>query len=98
MERCREAQAAGDLVGLSALTVSELEFGARNRGNYEAEIAAVQKVLTPFEIHDYDAVRCPEHYGRIRHELETKGQTIGSMDTLIAAHAMALDRTGDQQR
>ncbi len=31
--------------------------------------------------------------GRIRHELETKGVTIGSMDLVIAAHALALDAT-----
>ena len=40
-----------------------------------------------------DAIVCPSHYGRIRHELETEGVTIGSMDLLIAAHALALDAT-----
>ena len=93
MDRCRKAQTAGDSVGLSAVTVSELEFGARNSGKYEDEIAAVRKILTPFDVYDYDAVLCPEHYGRIRHELETSGQTIGAMDILIAAHALALEST-----
>lgn len=93
VERCRTAQATGDSVGLSAVTVSELEFGARNSGDYEKEIEAVRKVLTPFDVYDYDAVSCPEHYGRIRYELETSGQTIGSMDLLIAAHAFALNAT-----
>lgn len=77
-------------MGLSAVTVSELEFGARKSGNYADEIAAVHKVLTPFDLYSYDAVSCPEHYGRLRHDLETKGRSIGSMDMLIAAHAMAL--------
>jgi tRNA(fMet)-specific endonuclease VapC len=90
MARCQKTQAAGDSVGLSALTVSELEFGARKSGKYEDEIAAVQKVLTPFELYAYDAVSCPAHYGRLRHDLEAHDQTIGSMDMLIAAHAMAL--------
>ena len=31
--RCREAQANGDVVGLSAVTVSELELGAYNGGD-----------------------------------------------------------------
>lgn len=93
VERCRETQGAGDSVGLSAITVSELEFGARSGGRYETEIAAVQKLLTPFDIYDYDSVRCPPHYGRIRHDLESKGVTIGSMDLLIAAHAVALRAT-----
>ena len=50
-------------------------------------------MLTPFEIYDYDAVLCPLHYGRIRHALEANGGTIGAMDLLIAAHALALDAT-----
>jgi tRNA(fMet)-specific endonuclease VapC len=91
--RCRETQAKGDAVGLSAITVSELEFGAYNSRNYDAEIAAVRKVLTPFDILDYDGATCPAHYGRVRHELEQAGQAIGAMDLLIAAHALALGAT-----
>ena len=91
--RCRETQAKGDAVGLSAITVSELEFGAYNSRNYDAEIAAVRKVLTPFDILDYDGATCPAHYGRVRHELEQAGQAIGAMDLLIAAHALALAAT-----
>ncbi len=91
--RCREAQAQGDAVGLSAITVSELEFGAYNSGDYDTEIAAVRKILTPFEVFDYDGATCPAHYGRIRHELEHAGQAIGAMDLLIAAHALALRAT-----
>jgi tRNA(fMet)-specific endonuclease VapC len=91
--RCRAAQANGDVVGLSAITVSELEFGAYNSGDYATEIVAVRKVLTPFELFDYDAATCSAHYGRIRHELEQGGQVIGAMDLLIAAHALALTAT-----
>ncbi len=80
-------------MGLSALTVSELEFGARNSSNYDPEISAVHKVLTPFEIYEYDGLTCPPHYGRIRRDLESNGLDIGSMDLLIAAHAFALDAT-----
>ena len=75
---------------VSAITVSELEFGACRSGKYPAEIAAVHKILTPFEVADYDAVACPLHYGRIRHELEICGAAIGGMDLMIAAHAFAL--------
>ncbi len=91
--RCRAAQAKGDVVGLSAITVSELEFGAHNSGDYEAEIVAGREILTPFELFDYDGATCPAHYGRIRHELEQGGQVIGAMDLLIAAHALALTAT-----
>jgi len=91
--RCREAQADGDVVGLSAVTVSDLEFGAYHSGDYDTEIAAVRKLLTPFEILDYDGVTCPPYYGRVRQELEQAGQAIGAMDLLIAAHALALAAT-----
>jgi tRNA(fMet)-specific endonuclease VapC len=91
--RCRQSQAQGDVIGLSAVTVSELEFGAYHGGDYDTEIIAVRKILTPFEVLDYDGSICPAHYGRIRHELEQAGQTIGAMDLLIAAHAFALAAT-----
>jgi tRNA(fMet)-specific endonuclease VapC len=91
--RCQEAQAKGDVVGLSAITISELEFGAYNSGDYDTEIVAVRKILTPFEVFDYDRASCPAHYGRIRHELEQAGQAIGAMDLLIAAHTLALAAT-----
>jgi len=93
VEKCRHIQEQGHAVALSAITGSELEFGARNSADYEAEMTAVRKVLMPFEVYDYDSVACPQHYGRIRYELETKGKDIGSMDLLIAAHALALNAT-----
>jgi tRNA(fMet)-specific endonuclease VapC len=91
--RCRDAQAQGDVVGLSAVTVSELEFGAYKSGNYDTEIVAVRKILVPFEVFNYEGANCPAHYGRIRYELEQAGQAIGAMDLLIAAHAFALAAT-----
>ena len=93
VDRCRQAQADGDTIAVSAITVSELEFGARNSDDYEAEIAAVRKLLAPFDVLDYDGVNCPPQYGRIRDELEQLGQTIGAMDLLIAAQAIALSAT-----
>lgn len=92
-ERCMSAKAAGDSIALSAITVSEIEYGAQNSGDYEREMAAVRKSLAPFDLLDYDSLVCPQHYGRIRHDLESKGTTIGAMDLLIAAHALALDAT-----
>jgi predicted nucleic acid-binding protein len=64
--RCRKAQAQGDVVGLSVVTVSELEFGACKSGNYDTEIVAVRKILVPFEVFNYEGPNCPAHYGRIR--------------------------------
>lgn len=90
---CQSAQARGDDIAVSAITLSELEYGARRSGRYEREISAVQKLLTPFTLYDYDAVGCSVHYGEIRRELEVNGTPIGQMDLLIAAHALALQAT-----
>src|SRR5207253_2415495 len=57
-------------VGLSAVTVAELEFGARNSTDYAREIEATNKILSPFERYDFDAADCAFHYGNVRFELE----------------------------
>jgi tRNA(fMet)-specific endonuclease VapC len=93
VRRCRTAQGEGHSVGVSAVTVSELEFGARKSGRYEDEMAAVHKILAPFELYDYAAVTCAPHYGHIRHELEKAAEVIGALDLLIAAHALSLGAT-----
>lgn len=80
-------------MGVSAVTVAELEYGGRRSGHYEKEIEAVRKILLPFELYDDDAVACAEQYGRIRHELDSAGGTIGALDLLIAAHAFGLHAT-----
>lgn len=88
--RCREQQTLGHDVGLSAITVAELEYGAQHSGDYEKEIAAVRKILMPFVCYGFDATVCAASYGRVRHLLETAGKVVGAMDLLIAAHALAL--------
>ena len=81
---------AGNTVGISAVTRAELEYGAANAADPDKEQEALEKILFPFEQYDFDARRTPRFYGIIRHDLERKGQTIGGMDLLIAAHALAL--------
>lgn len=91
--QCRRQQNAGHGIGLSAITVAELEYGARRADNYEAEIVAVRKILAPFVCYPFDAMKCAESYGTVRNALEATGQPIGAMDLLIAAHALALEAT-----
>lgn len=93
LAKCQQSQAAGDSVGLSAITVSELEYGARHGNRYDQEIMAVRKLITPFELFAYDSLACPTRYGQIRDDLERRGVLIGSMDLMIAAHASALGAT-----
>jgi tRNA(fMet)-specific endonuclease VapC len=93
LDRCRQHQDTGDEVGLSAITVAELEYGARQSDHYDREISAVRKILTPFATFAFEANACAEHYGAIRYALERAGRTIGAMDLLIAAQARALEAT-----
>ena len=92
-EQARKQKTAGHEVAVSAITVAELEFGARSSGDYETELDATRRAITPFPQFPFDADDCAAHYGAIRHKLESSGKPVGSLDTLIAAHALALAAT-----
>ena len=91
--RAQKQKAAGHEVALSAITVAELEFGAWNSGDYQTELDATRRAITPFLQLPFDAEDCAAHYGVIRHRLESSGKPIGSLDMLIAAQALALGAT-----
>lgn len=78
-------------IGISSITVAELEFGVRKSKFVEQNKNALKLFLHPFEVHEFDDI-CAHHYGIIRWELEKKGEVIGAMDMLIAAHALALGK------
>jgi tRNA(fMet)-specific endonuclease VapC len=77
-------------VGLSSITLAELQYGIEKSSNSEKNREALEKFLTPIEIIDYGYEATVE-YGKIRAELEKKGITIGPLDMLIASHAKSLD-------
>lgn len=90
LSACRKHAAKSNVVGLSAITIAELEFGACSSENPDAERSRMHRVLSPFARFDFGADEPTRHYGEIRSALETKGETIGPNDLLIAAHALAL--------
>lgn len=79
-------------VGLSAITVAELRFGVAKSSRAAENAAALEQFLMPLELAAFDEAAAGA-YGAVRHELERSGRGIGSMDTLIAAHALSLDAT-----
>ena len=81
--------ALGD-VGISSITLAELQYGIEKSSMPEKNSEALEKFLTPIEILDFGYEASVE-YGKIRAELEKKGIPIGPLDTLIASHAKSLD-------
>jgi tRNA(fMet)-specific endonuclease VapC len=77
-------------IGISSITIAELDYGARKSANPEKNISALNQFLIPFEIFNFDYNATIE-YGIIRSSLEKKGTPIGPLDTLIAAHAKSLN-------
>jgi tRNA(fMet)-specific endonuclease VapC len=77
-------------IGISTITLAELQFGITKSSNPSKNQEALDKFLTPIEIVDFGFYATLE-YGRIRAELERKGTPIGPLDTLIASHAKSLD-------
>jgi tRNA(fMet)-specific endonuclease VapC len=84
-------------LGISAVTEGELRFGAARSGSAGLQ-ATVEQFLLGVSIFAWDSEAAKE-YGRLRSALEHKGRVMGSLDMMIAAHAMALGLilvTGDR--
>ena len=79
-------------IGLSSISLSELRYGAEKSPNPGKNLMALEDFITPLEILEYGEEEA-EEYGRIRSHLEKRGEPIGSMDMLIAAHAKSLGVT-----
>ncbi|MBM4035843.1 MAG: type II toxin-antitoxin system VapC family toxin [Planctomycetes bacterium] len=79
-------------VAISSITLSELEFGVQKSSDPARNWLALVKFLMPVSILAYGPAAAP-HYGWLRALLEGRGQAIGPLDTLIAAHALSLGRT-----
>ncbi len=92
VQRLAAEAARHDVVGVSAITVAELEYGIAKSQQIDRNRSALERFLTPLEIiaFDTDASR---HYGDIRCELERRGRPIGPTDLFIAAHARSLGAT-----
>jgi tRNA(fMet)-specific endonuclease VapC len=82
------AHPVGD-IGISSITAAELAYGVNKSRHTTKNRHALEQFLAPLEVAAFDQVAAWA-YGRIREQLEVKGTPIGSMDMLIAAHALSL--------
>jgi len=81
--------AVGD-IGISVVTLAELEYGVSASSRPAKNREALDQFVSPLDVAPFERQATAE-YGRLRAALEKKGQVIGSMDLLIAAHAVSLD-------
>jgi len=77
-------------IGISIITVSELQYGVAKSTYRKKNEVRLEEFLAPFEILTYDQTAA-KVYGDIRFQLEKRGQPIGPLDLLIAAHAISQD-------
>ena len=77
---------------VSSVTLSELEYGAAKSADPGRNRLALAEFMTPLAVLPYDDAVAPV-YGRVRAVLEREGTPIGPLDTMIAAHALALGLT-----
>jgi tRNA(fMet)-specific endonuclease VapC len=83
------AHPVGD-IGISVITLAELEYGVAKSSRPAKNREALEQFVSPLDVAPFDRAATAA-YGRLRTALEKKGQPIGSMDLLIAAHALSLN-------
>lgn len=78
-------------VCISSITLSELEYGIEKSEQKNQNKVALAEFIAPIEVFSYDELAAVQ-YGKIRTFLEKKGQPLGPLDMLIAAHSLSLNR------
>jgi len=79
-------------IGISSITLSELVYGVSKSSRPEQNQIALTQFIAPLEILPYGD-EAAQYYGNLRAHLEKPGTPIGSLDTIIAAHALSLSCT-----
>lgn len=75
-----------DQLCISVVTYAELIYGVEHSSSKKINRSIVDQFVKHLSIIDWDK-KAAEHYGNIREFLQVKGNVIGAMDMMIAAHA-----------
>ncbi|MFY8148569.1 MAG: type II toxin-antitoxin system VapC family toxin [Prochlorococcaceae cyanobacterium] len=78
-------------IGVCSVVAAELAYGVAKSGSSRNR-QALELFLAPLIILPFDEAAI-WIYGELRTELERKGTPIGSLDTMIAAHALSQQAT-----
>jgi tRNA(fMet)-specific endonuclease VapC len=83
---------AASQLAISAVTEGELRFGAARLPQATRLNTLIEDFLLRVFILPWDSAAA-QHYGRLRAALERDGRPMGNLDTMIAAHALAIGAT-----
>lgn len=76
-------------ISISSITLSELFYGVSKSSKPEQNFMALTQFVAPLEILPFGG-EAAQYYGELRAHLEKQGTPIGSLDMLIAAHALSI--------
>ena len=77
-------------ISISSITLSELFYGVSKSSKPEQNLMALTQFVAPLEILPFGG-EAAQYYGDLRTHLEKLGTPIGSLDMLIAAHALSIE-------
>jgi tRNA(fMet)-specific endonuclease VapC len=77
-------------LAVSAVTEGELRFGAARLPHATRLQNMIEDFFLRVQVLPWDSAAA-QQYGRLRATLERDGQPMGNLDTMIAAHALALN-------
>jgi len=86
----RLSRVPAERIVISTVTEGELRFGAARRPEATHLHSLIENFFLRVAILPWDS-EAARQYGELRADLEGRGQPIGNVDTMIAAHALALD-------
>ena len=90
LERFRQTNISE--ISISSITLSELFYGVSKSSIPEKNFMALTQFVAPLEILPFGG-EAAQYYGDLRAHLEMQGTPIGSLDMLIAAHALSIATT-----
>jgi tRNA(fMet)-specific endonuclease VapC len=76
-------------MGISAVTLGELVFGAEHSRYLEQNLADIEAMAARLEVLPFDS-KAAYHFGQIRAALYRTGKPIGAYDMMIAGQARAM--------
>jgi tRNA(fMet)-specific endonuclease VapC len=81
-----------DQLFISVVTYAELIYGVEHSSSKKMNRSIVEDFVNHLNIIEWDK-SAAEQYGKIRAFLQAKGNIIGAMDMMIAAHAVSQKMT-----